>query len=300
MSNKIVRRRAAVLPVIFQLGPLTLYSYGVVMMVALVAVLFVLWKRGRELYFDEETLLDTVFVILLVALVAARAGYVVSKWSVFGGNIGSWLNVIGQPGLMYEVGLAGAMAATIWQAGKRKWNVYSLGDVLACGAGLALAFGALAAFVNGSGYGKPTDLFFGVTFPGLFEPRHPVQLYELLLYSGLFAFLWRLEGRYRTLAWYRGARSEANSGFILAIFGIGHGLIGLATELLREGRLVWGVRWEVIFYATVLAGGVWLLMNRSEYHWLNRRLGRGGAGNMKLRTLKGKRPLKETLGKGIF
>ena len=84
---------------------------------------------------------------------------------------------------------------------------------------------ALGTFVNGSAFGNPTSLLIGLTFPGVFDKRHPTQLYAMILYFILFIVLWKLERIYRTFLWYRENRRTAQSGFVFATFCIGFGMI---------------------------------------------------------------------------
>lgn len=52
---------------------------------------------------------------------------------------------------------------------------------------IAHAFGRIGCFFAGCCYGKPTDSFLGVTFPGMKHPVHPTQLYESAFLFVLFA-----------------------------------------------------------------------------------------------------------------
>ena len=62
-------------------------------------------------------------------------------------------------------------------------------DAIACVIPVGLLFGRVANFVNGELWGRPTDLPWGVIFPGAGpEPRHPSQLYEAAL-EGVLLFL---------------------------------------------------------------------------------------------------------------
>jgi phosphatidylglycerol:prolipoprotein diacylglycerol transferase len=54
---------------------------------------------------------------------------------------------------------------------------------------LALAITRLGAFLDGSGFGEPTNLPWGVSLWD--EIRHPVQLYESIALLAILAFLWR-------------------------------------------------------------------------------------------------------------
>lgn len=57
---------------------------------------------------------------------------------------------------------------------------------------LGQAVGRVGCFLAGCCYGRPTDLFWGVKFPGHPSPVHPTQLYESGLNFLNFVFLIRL------------------------------------------------------------------------------------------------------------
>lgn len=277
------------------------------LVIALLSSMFVAWKRGRELYFDEEELFDVIFAVLLVVFISSRLGYVLTRFDIYGFNILAWVNVIGKPGLLYEAGLLGGIAATIRYAKVKKWDVYSLGDVLVVSLSLMLLINSFGAFLNGSGYGVATDSFVGMNFPGLYEKRHPVQLYELFFYLIQFSFLWKLESVYRTLDWYRGSRSEAQTGFITSVFLISHGLIGIGASLLRQG-LFWGwVRVDVVFYLVIVLVGSLIMLQRSGVSIIEgggdmiKKFSRITAFSEKLSSRKRiKNRVKRDLSKGIF
>ena len=52
---------------------------------------------------------------------------------------------------------------------------------------IAHAFGRIGCFFAGCCYGKPTDSFLGVTFPGHSHAVHPTQLYEAFFLFVMFA-----------------------------------------------------------------------------------------------------------------
>jgi phosphatidylglycerol---prolipoprotein diacylglyceryl transferase len=256
------------LPVLLSLGPVTIYTFGVMLAISLLLSFYVVWKRGKELYFNEEELFDSLFIILGVFLIGSRLGYVMVHFDEFGFNVFSWLNIIGKPGFIYITGFLAGMAAAFWQAKIRKWDYYATSDVLVVGLALSLSIMSLANFFNGSGYGAQTQSFIGVQFAGLYEKRIPVQLFEFVFYGLLFTFLWRLEATYRTIGWYKGSRSEANNGFITALFLIAQGVIGLGVLLFREGELLFsGFTIDIPVYFFIALGGIALLLNRSDLNF---------------------------------
>lgn len=206
------------LPVIFRLGPFTLYSFGLLLCLGFVLGLFVVWKKTREEHYDETEVFDVLLLACFWALVGARAIYLVLHASQYGWNVIDWFNIFGKPGFSFLGGLVGGFLSLWKETRKRKWDFYELLDFIVIGISLAMTFGWLGSFLNGSSFGLPTESIFGVRFVGMFDKRHPVQLYAALLYALFFFYLLWVESRFRTFDWYRAGKSGVKSGFLLFNF----------------------------------------------------------------------------------
>jgi phosphatidylglycerol:prolipoprotein diacylglycerol transferase len=257
------------LPVIFSIGPFTLYTFVVVMCVAVFAGLFVIWKRGRELHFEENELFDVVFICLGWMFVAARVGYGLLHIADFGYQLGNWLNVIAKPGWFFPAGLFGAAIALIIECKKRKWDLFQVSDILVTGLALVHAFIGLATWLSGIGYGLSTSSFIGMQFVGTFDKRYPVQLLELLGFLTCFLYLWWVESVYRTFSWYRKNKSQAQTGYLTGVYLMWWGAVSVIVAILRTPELVlYGVRGDIVIPVVVGVVGGWiLLMNRSGVTW---------------------------------
>ena len=125
---------------------------------------------------------------------------------ILGGRLGSALfyqpgHYLSQPldllriwegGMSFHGGLIGVLVAC-WLLGRRQGRgFFAVADFIAPLVPLGLAFGRIGNFINGELWGRPTDLPWGMVFPGAGPlPRHPSQLYESLLEGFvLFALLW--------------------------------------------------------------------------------------------------------------
>lgn len=86
---------------------------------------------------------------------------------------------------------------------------------------LAQGVGRIGCFLGGCCYGRPTDLPWGVTFPGHDHAVHPTQLYLSALNLLNFAFL---------LFVYKKRRFE---GQVLALYLMNYGLIRFVVEFWR-------------------------------------------------------------------
>ncbi len=104
---------------------------------------------------------------------------------------------------------------------------------------------ALANLFSGNGYGRETELAWGVTLWG--AVRHPTQVYELLGCLGLFAYCWRQR-----------RRSLAHGHLFLMALG-GYALLRLSLEYFRADSwlLAGGVRGTQVLALLVLLATVW-------------------------------------------
>lgn len=210
------------LPVINLIRSLAL---GPFLVLAYLVGAFLFWKKGKEEYYDEYQLLDILVASSFWGLVAARLGFIIAHINDFGFDILKWFSLITYPGYVGFVGVIVGTLILFKGAQKRKWDAFEIADFGAIALSCAVAIIALGTFVNGSSFGNPTSLPIGMTFPGVFDARHPTQLYAMILYTILCVLLWRLERVYRTFLWYRENRRTAQSGFVFAVFCIGYGAI---------------------------------------------------------------------------
>jgi phosphatidylglycerol:prolipoprotein diacylglycerol transferase len=247
----------SMLPVLIKLGPITIYSFGVFLFLAFFSGTFVIWKRGREENFDEESLFDMVLISSFWALVGARVAYILLSLERFGADIIAWFNIFGKAGLNSWGALVGGLAGVYWFSRKKKWDFFEITDVVVVGVVWAQVMGWIGSFLNGSGYGLPTNLPIGMNFPGLFDKRHPAQLYAAAADILLFIWLWWVEGKYRIFDWYRGEKTEVKAGFLMSSYLIGSGLIGLMMVGVSPGFVYWlGVDGRLVVSVVMLVFGL--------------------------------------------
>src|SRR3990167_4957649 len=79
------------LPILFKLGPITIYSFGFFLTLAYLAATFILWREGKRQGYNEEKLLDLSVISLIAALVGGRIYYVLINWQQFADEPGSIL-----------------------------------------------------------------------------------------------------------------------------------------------------------------------------------------------------------------
>lgn len=239
-------------------------AFGPFLALAFFAGAFVFWKKGKEEYYDEHLLFDVLLSTAFWGLIGARIGFIFVHFNEFGFDILKWFSLVSYPGYLGFSGLLAGTYALFTQTKMLHWDSFEIADFGAMAVALSTAVISIGMFVNGSGFGNATTLPIGLTFPGVFDKHHPTQLYTAAAYLGFFFLLWKLEKIYRTFLWYRENRRTAQTGFILAMFCIGYGCIGLALHLVQQGMIIfYGFPVDIVLYVASITGGFVLLYNRS-------------------------------------
>jgi phosphatidylglycerol:prolipoprotein diacylglycerol transferase len=193
-----------------------------------------LWAGKAPLTAEQAERLLT--WIIVGVILGGRLGYVLfydletylaDPWQI----IRVW-----EGGMAFHGGFLGVMVAGLWFCRREGIPVLSMGDLLALATPVGLMLGRLANFVNAELWGRPTDLPWGVIFPGAAAQtcpdvvglcaRHPSQLYQAALEGLLLALVlfW--------LAFRRGWLKRP--GAIMGVFLVGYGLARFLVEFVRQ------------------------------------------------------------------
>src|SRR5918999_1440733 len=105
--------------ILFKAGPITVYSYGFLLMVAFLVGTWLATRQARRRGIPSETILDLVAYILIASIVGARLLYVALQWSYFRDHLHE-IPKIWTGGLTYHGGLAAAIAMGAWFCRRRQ------------------------------------------------------------------------------------------------------------------------------------------------------------------------------------
>ena len=174
--------------------------------------------------------------IILAVILGGRLGYVLFyQPGQFLQNPAQILRVW-EGGMSFHGGFLGVVVAGMLFAWRNKIPMLSLADLMAAVVPIGLFLGRIANFINAELWGRPTDLPWGVAFPGDAAQvcdgvvgvcaRHPSQLYEAIL-EGLVlgALLFWLAYRRGWLAYF---------GRTTGVFIAGYGLARFVVEFVRQ------------------------------------------------------------------
>lgn len=249
-------------PVLLTLGPFSLRTISIFLVLAFLVSGFVFWKRGRAEHYSEEQLFDGFLLSGIVGYLIGRIGFIVAHYS--SASILQWLNPIAQPGVIDVLAVVAAGLYLYRFAKQNKWDEFEVLDLWSMSVAAGMAVISLGTFFSGSGIGFPTSLPWGVRFPGLIDPVHPVQLYSVVWYAALFWYLSWAEYRYRTFSWYRGSKKAAQTGYLISVCIIVSALGTLLFSFLQPASTtLFGINVDQIWSVVLLLAGMALLYTRS-------------------------------------
>lgn len=168
---------------------LNVHMYGVMVAIGILCAFAILLWLCRKKQIDSKfadflfynSLISIAVGFCFAALFQAVYDYIKNPASGFCFN----------GGLTFIGGLIGGVVCflSIYFIFREKYvtRLYSVISILPCSILIAHAFGRIGCFFAGCCYGKETNFFIGVVFPGLTHPVHPTQLYEAAFLFLLFA-----------------------------------------------------------------------------------------------------------------
>lgn len=180
---------------------------------------------------------DSLVAWMVVAIIlGGRLGFVLFYQPAYYLSHPAEILQVWNGGMSFHGGFLGVIVGLILFARFHKIPLVSLGDCMAAVTPLGILFGRLANFINAELWGRPTDLPWGVIFPGEAAQscatamaacaRHPSQLYEAILEGALLfaVMMW--------LVWRRDALKVP--GQLIGVFFLIYGLSRFFVELFRQ------------------------------------------------------------------
>src|SRR5581483_4990899 len=174
-------------PRLLELGPITVYTYGVLLAAAYLLGLRLAMVRARARGLDANRVLDLGIYIIISALAGAKLLLLITDFKTFRQDPRELLTLARSGGVFYG-GLILAVAVALWYIRRVGLPLWTTCDVFAPGIALGHVVGRFGCLFAGCCFGKPTTKPWGITFTDPFAasnvgtplgvPLHPTQLYE--------------------------------------------------------------------------------------------------------------------------
>lgn len=270
-------------PVAIKLGPLQIHWYGLMYLGGFLgAWLFAEYRRQRgRLPVSRDALGDLAFYVMMGVIIGGRIWYMLFYADIH------WiwqdplaLFRVWDGGMSFHGGLLGVLTAGLWWSRRNNMHFFDTVDFVAPLVPIGLGLGRLGNFINGELWGKPGTVPWAMLFPNAHSadvdwaathpqwqatlaqfgglPRHPSQLYEMLLEGVVMfsvLFLVSLKPRPRYL--------------VSGLFALMYGCFRFGVEFVRVpdpqlGYLAWGwlTMGQIQSLPLVLIGLVLVWMSR--------------------------------------
>lgn len=203
-------------PTILKLGPITLHSYGLMVALGFITILYFMQRDARRVGVDPNVIGDTAFWTLIIGVASTRFTHIIMfpQYYSWSDPVG-WINVT-NGGLVFQGAIPTAMAFIYWTMRRRKISFLVVADIVLPYVPIAQAFGRMGCFLKGCCHGaRADDLPWAVCFPKgspafyLHQhqypnfpadaewsyPVHPTQLYSIALLLCISGLLLYIRGR---------------------------------------------------------------------------------------------------------
>lgn len=201
------------IPVLFKLGPITVYSYGLMMALGFLAADFVISAECRRRQLNPDYASALVFWAAVGGIACARVYAVFDNLSLYLHD--PWSIIFSGSGFVWYGGLMGGLLSSYLVSRYYKIDFLTTADMAGPALVIGQALGRIGCHLSGDGdWGLPTTLPWGVQYPNAivgwngntvlkldsqghlvsgFYPGvhvHPTPIYEAILYTIIFLFLW--------------------------------------------------------------------------------------------------------------
>lgn len=175
---------------LLEIGPFTVYTYGLMIAIGILAAFYVAEKRGPKLGLDTSHLEKMTLTVLLFGFLFSKILYAITRWH----------EIIVDPAILWSLsegwvvygGILGGLFGGLVYCRLNHLNFLAWFDFLIPEVALAQGFGRIGCFFAGCCYGIQVP--WGVVFPAdslapAGVPLLPTQLISSLFDFALFGFL---------------------------------------------------------------------------------------------------------------
>lgn len=242
------------LPILFQIGPLKIHSFGFMMAMSFLVTTILAGREFRRRGLNPEFANEAGLAAMIGGVIGAKIYFLLDHLGDLKAD--PLAMIFSGSGLTWYGGLIGGAVGALLVAHWRGVGMLRLCDIAAPLLALGYAIGRGGCFLNGDDYGRPSDVPWAMAFPKGMPPTlvrvHPTQLYEIAAALLIFLFLTGVRSRL--------TRTGALFGLYLVLAGVERFLI----EFLRTnapGPL--GMTVAQWFSLGLIAVGGWLYGSRA-------------------------------------
>jgi phosphatidylglycerol:prolipoprotein diacylglycerol transferase len=249
--------------VLFQIGPFTLYSYGLFVAVGFLLSTVLVLRDSEKFGVSRNDVFDCLIVILIGGLIGGRLLFVIINWGYY---LRYPLRVFAfyEGGMAIQGALVTAVVSGVLVSRIKKIPFWKVADLIAPYAALGQSMGRIGCFLNGCCYGRIIESGIGVTFPKEAVMRVPTQIYSSLGLLAIFVILMALREK------------RPFDGYVFAMYLILYSVFRFFIDFLRGDNLVFvfGMRLSQVLSAGLFLCGIVIYVvlwgaERRRFIWKN-------------------------------
>jgi phosphatidylglycerol:prolipoprotein diacylglycerol transferase len=213
-------------PELIKIGNFSISSFGVMIALCFIAGYWVITLEAKRKRLNEKLVGNLFLATMAGGIIGAKLLYVFENVPLSDLIRHPLDNLLSRGGLTFYGGFFGAIILTWIIAHRNRLSMWVVGDLASPALALAYAIGRIGCFLVGDDYGVPSDLPWAMPFPKGLPPTdvpvHPTQLYEIIIMSIVFIFIWKIR------------KLDRPAGWLFSIYLILAGLERFFIEFLRN------------------------------------------------------------------
>lgn len=211
-------------PILFELGRVKIYSFGLMLVIGLLIAIGVGRKRAPRYGMTPDQFVDATMFGLFLGILGARIVFIAQDWGYYRANPRELWSLQFEGITSFGGIIFGALGMWIWSL-RRKIALIKVFDAAGAPFLIAHAIGRIGCLLNGCCFGTSCELPWGITIKGHTGLFHPAQAYDSVMNIAAFFVLVAIEKR--------GLRSGQSFGLFLIL----HGLTRFIYEFWRAGTV---------------------------------------------------------------
>jgi phosphatidylglycerol:prolipoprotein diacylglycerol transferase len=256
-------------PRLFQIGPFTIYGYGLMLALGFIVGSYLLVSEFKRRKLDPNIANNITLIALVAGVAGSKILYLIENWTSF------ILDPIGMTfnpgGLTYYGGFLLAAFSIYFYGNKKGIKFFTIADAIAPGLILGYGIARIGCHLAGDGdYGFPTTLPWGTNYSnGTYPPSvafqdfpeitsqfprgivpnnipcHPTPIYEFIICALICWFLWNIR------------KKTTQTGKLFMIYLMLAGFERFAIEFLRPNpRIIFGLSEAQLISLVLIALGL--------------------------------------------
>jgi phosphatidylglycerol:prolipoprotein diacylglycerol transferase len=211
-------------PELLKIGPVTIYSYGLMAAIGFLLGGFLLEKQLQRVGKNKDLAGSIIIAAIIGGIIGSKIYYLIQNPHLLSQDF--FGSIFSGAGLIWYGGVIGGTLTVAWWIRQKGISFLLVADLMAPLLLLGQGMGRVGCFLSGDGcYGPPSDVPWAIAFPNGVVPTtvpvHPTPLYDTIVLVILFFVMWSIR------------KMEFKPGTFFGLFGVLMGIERFITEYWR-------------------------------------------------------------------